>query len=316
MVTPVRTGRPVVRAVAAPVRASAANGGDRRVAAQAAALAASPSPSVASATTAWAPHPPSPRSPRSTSPSPSPWLSEAVRCAVKGIDEAPFLIVPAFSAGGGGEATTFVRHPVSPAVVAAPALWPGIAAVVAEAAGCGSEPPAALMLVHPLAEGGAAAAPTTTRGGGLPLAGLASPSSHSSSHHLRLADTSTLLRAGLATAELAGRVGEPCCDEEEEEAASASLPSASSAFDHPAHPASSVEPGVAYYGVVVLSGGQGEKWAGGGGPVGSTSADAGCYVLKTVRSPSACGCACVYFTLTRVVRGEPLASQLASSWLA
>ena len=87
---------------------------------------------------------------------------------------------------------------------------------------------------------------------------------------------------GLATAELAGRVGEPCCDEEEEEAASASLPSASSAFDHPAHPASSVEPGVSYYGVVVLSGGQGEKRAGGG--VCTLLEDRACNIQITIAS--------------------------------
>ena len=176
------------------------------------------------------------------------------------------------------------------------------------------------MLVHPLAHAGATASAATTstsarRGGDLPLAGLTSPS-HAHDHHLRLSDTSKLLDAGLATAELAGRVGEPCCDDEEEEAAAAPAPSSSTSdFNHPPHAASAAEPGVAYYGVVVLGGQKAQKRAG-NGETGSNSADAGCYVLKTVRSPSACGCACVYFTLTRVTRGEPLASQLASSWLA
>ena len=42
----------------------------------------------------------------------------------------------------------------------------------------------------------------------------------------------------------------------------------------------------------------------------------GCYVLKTVHSASPSDCQCTHFTLTRVSRGEPLADQLASAWLA
>lgn len=41
----------------------------------------------------------------------------------------------------------------------------------------------------------------------------------------------------------------------------------------------------------------------------------GCYVLKTVQSGNPSGCHCTHYTLTRVCRGEPLAAQLASSWL-
>ena len=40
----------------------------------------------------------------------------------------------------------------------------------------------------------------------------------------------------------------------------------------------------------------------------------GCYVLKTVLSQSA-DCQCSHYTLTRVSRGQPLAEQLAASWL-
>jgi hypothetical protein len=40
----------------------------------------------------------------------------------------------------------------------------------------------------------------------------------------------------------------------------------------------------------------------------------GCYVLKTVHSGSS-NCHCTHYTLTRVCRGEPLAAQLAASWL-
>lgn len=42
----------------------------------------------------------------------------------------------------------------------------------------------------------------------------------------------------------------------------------------------------------------------------------GCYVLKTVRSRAAVSdCTCLHFSLIRVCKGEPLAAQLASSWL-
>jgi hypothetical protein len=293
----------------------------------------------APASTAWAPPPP-PRTAnpnharRSLSPPPSHWLTAAVKEAVRGIDDAPFLLVPR-RGGGGGDSNApvaFLRHPLPPSVVAAPALWPGIASVVSDAAGCGGEV-GAVMLVHPLAgeeEGAKGPAGQPARpglGAARPLAGLApSPPSHHH-HHLRLADTSMLVEAGLATAELAGRVGEPCCDEEEEGEPDPSALHGTSDFHHPAHAASAAEPGVAYYGVVVLGGdgasqqqqhhraGAGRQHAAAAGSA-ATNADAGCYVLKTVRSPSACGCACVYFTLTRVTRGEPLAAQLASSWLA
>lgn len=42
----------------------------------------------------------------------------------------------------------------------------------------------------------------------------------------------------------------------------------------------------------------------------------GCYVLKTVRSRAAASdCTCLHYSLIRVCKGEPLAAQLAASWL-
>jgi hypothetical protein len=353
-------GRPLTVAVAAVSCSSAEGGRGRARAARAAATAAPPSLSsspASSSATAWAPPPPS--SPRgggggsssSSSTTTSPWLAAAIKEAVRGIDDAPFLLLSA-----SGQKKQFLRHRVSPSVVAAPSLWPGIAAVVAEAAGGSACPPGSIMLVHPLAEGGLArvpggdeeedesgSAPRSVRP--RPLAGVTdlppaaaawgppSPQHHHHHHHLRLADTSRLVDAGLAVAEVAGRVGDACCDEAEaqaaeaEDAAAAALPAALNAraaaplaFDHPPHAPSGGEPGVAYYGVVVLSGDQQQQQqqapktrsnSGGGG-----GGDAGCYVLKTVRAPAAGGCSCVYFSLTRVFRGEPLAAQLVTSWLA
>jgi hypothetical protein len=158
-----------------------------------------------------------------------------------------------------------------------------------------------------------------------------------SHHHLRLADTGRLMEAGMAVAEVAGRVGDACCDEPDGDddgsgAAASALPSALNAhaaavaYDHPPHEPVDGEPGVAYYGVVVLGGSGGDAAASqrattgarraGGGGGGGGGGDAGCYVLKTVRAAAGDGCSCVYFTLTRVYWGEPLAAQLVSSWLA
>ena len=43
----------------------------------------------------------------------------------------------------------------------------------------------------------------------------------------------------------------------------------------------------------------------------------GCYVLKTIRHSdlSIGDCTCIHYSLTRVCRGEPLAAQIAASWL-
>ena len=182
------------------------------------------------------PPPRSPRSPRLSSPQhehqqhlPA-WLGSAVRRAVLSLDEAPLLVVKVSSgeedfsrdprssswtstatsssspSPPSSPSSEFVTHALPRAALSAPALWPAIAATVVAPEG---REPEALLLVHKIEEGGGGA----DGGGEAARSGSPSPSSSSprhSHHHLRLSDFAALERGGIATAELAGRVGD-CC---------------------------------------------------------------------------------------------------------
>ena len=190
--------------------------------------------------------PPSPRSPRlSSSPQQQhlpAWLGSAVRRAVLSLDEAPLLVVKVGSSGeedlsswdpsrsssssssssqassastsssspsSASASPEFVTHALPRAALSAPALWPAIAATVVAPEG---KEPEALLLVHKIEEeeeeeeGGeeAAAVSSSSR------SPSSSPRRRHHHHHLRLSDFAALERGGIATAELAGRVGD-CC---------------------------------------------------------------------------------------------------------
>ena len=134
------------------------------------------------------------------------------------LEEAPLLVV---KVGGEEEedswhssrrpsssqpstSASFVTHALPRAALSAPALWPAIAATVVAPEG---KEPEALLLVHKIEEEGEGeAAVSSLRSPSSP----SSPSPRHSSHHLRLSDFAALERGGIATAELAGRVGD-CC---------------------------------------------------------------------------------------------------------
>ena len=273
------------------------------------------------------------------------------------LDEAPLLVVKvsggdeedswdsrrsssttSTSSSPSSHASSFVTHALPRAALSAPALWPAIAATVVAPAG---KEPEALLLVHKIEEDGEEAEE-------------GSPPPHSSHHHLRLSDFAALERGGLATAELAGRVGD-CCHGEKGEGEEAerersksgsesgfvdgdlralisprSSPSVQHSETHwgSSSSSSSAASDVAFYGVVVQTAKAQQQRAPAfshhdpaASDVSSSSlaAASGCFVLKTVRTrPSAPGgCSCVYYSLTRVGRaGEPLAEQLKRSWLA
>ena len=309
--------------------------------------------------------PPPPRSPRPPPRLSSPqqhlpaWLGSAVRRAVLSLEEAPLLVV---KVGGEEEedswhssrrpsssqpstSASFVTHALPRAALSAPALWPAIAATVVAPEG---KEPEALLLVHKIEEEGEGeAAVSSLRSPSSP----SSPSPRHSSHHLRLSDFAALERGGIATAELAGRVGDCCHGGEGEGGAgeergrgsesgfvdsdlqalvsprSSSSPSLHSETHWGSLPSasSSSAPDVAFYGVVVQTAkGQQQQRApsfsssDADANAAASSTAAGCFVLKTVRTrPSPGGCSCVYYSLTRVGRaGEPLAEQLKRSWLA
>ena len=283
----------------------------------------------------------SPHSPRQHLPE---WLGSAVRRAVLSLDEAPLLVVKVGDEGSARDApcssaatsTSFVTHAIPRAALSAPALWPAIAATVVAPAG---KEPGALLLFHKIEEEKDDE-----------VSSRSPPSSaFSSHHHLRLSDFAALERSGIATAELAGRVGD-CCHGEAEAGGGAGgergdesrfVDSDLRAIISPRHSSSpslhsethwssssSDASDVAFYGVVVQTT---RKWrerqraaaaSSFSSDIGSDDAStaAGCFVLKTVRTRSSSapgGCSCVYYSLTRVGRaGEPLAEQLKKSWLS
>lgn len=133
------------------------------------------------------------------------------------LDEAPLLVVKVSSEEGEDPSSSsswtstssspssseFFTHALPHAALSAPALWPAIAATVVAPEG---REPEALLLVHKIEE-----EEVPSRSPSPSSSSSSSPSSpRHSRHHLRLSDFAALERGGIATAELAGRVGD-CC---------------------------------------------------------------------------------------------------------
>lgn len=244
--------------------------------------------------------------------------------------DAPFsaaATTTSTSTSSSASSPSFVTHALPRAALSAPALWPAIAETVVVQEG---KEPEALLLFHKIEE------EEEVRGG----EEVTSP--YHSHHHLRLSDFAALERGGIATAELAGRVGD-CCHGEAEggggagpdggeepsfvdgdlrvlisprHSSSPSLHSetrwgsSSGSFD------ASSSSDVAFYGVVVQTAKKKKRQehqqraSFSSSPFesdsdGNASMAAGCFVLKTVRTRSSAapgGCSCVYFSLTRVGR--------------
>ena len=167
---------------------------------------------------------------------------------------------------------------------ASPRLWPSIAEAVASTTG-------AVMLVHRLDS----------------VAAVQGRVEAGTDESLPSASAAWAVRPPALAADCESLAGD-------EEAAATLVPSVLASLrcapddDDPSLP---TPPGadVAYYGVVV----QEKATPSGGGGVD------GCYILKTVRSPASRGeggCACTYYTLSRVHRGTAWADQLRDAWLA
>ena len=272
------------------------------------------------------------------------------------LDEAPLLVVkvdadneesswtfPSTSTSASSSSPSpFFTHALPRAALSAPALWPAIAATVVAP---GGKEPEALLLVHKIEE---EEEDERDKVSSSPSSSPPSPHCHSH-HHLRLRDFAALERGGIATAELAGRVGDCCHGEGGERgeregnfvdgelralisprsSLSPSLHSETHWSSSSSSSSSSSASDVAFYGVVVQTTKTAteKKKQAFSSPSFSSSFDdednsssaSGCFVLKTVRTrpSSPGGCSCIYYSLTRVGRaGEPLAEQLKRSWLA
>eukprot|EP00884_Botryococcus_braunii_P008109 jgi/Botrbrau1/1729/Bobra.116_2s0071.1 len=226
------------------------------------------------------------------------WLEDCIQAAVKNLHRAPFLQLMSPDC-----VNRFTFHEVTPAVVHVPQLWRGIAEHVT------SLDPEILVLVHPIPLDEEDKAEASIRRAGQQrgnmsrvLSGISSQPLAVREHHLRLQACAQLVQTGMAETQLAGRVGDCCDGDEVSQVVPFNRGHASHGAQQTFHvPGKGCPSNVRFWGVVIQA-------------KSHPSELDGCYVLKTVHSGSA-DCHCTHYTLTRVCRGEPLAAQLAASWL-
>lgn len=168
--------------------------------------------------------------------------------------------------------------------------------------GPGSAPPDALVLIQPLQ---VPDQPSSTHGDGQYSnpAGCCIMSAAGLGGACPCRDD-TCWQGDLAAANISGKIGQDCCDEESQQGSSLSVRADEASRRGSSGRGGGGAQGERQYGLVAqaLSG----CWSG--------QCD-GCYLLQTSSNTEHAGCSCTYYTLTSLCKGPPLREQLMQAWL-